>query len=162
MDTEITRQGGVFIDVNRRLDQMTRPFEGLAWLALRATTGLLLMPHGAQKLFGAFGGGGISGTAGFLESAGYPAPTIMAILIGCVEFIGGLMLTIGFMTRFAAAAVAVFMAFAVLFHLGNGFFWMAKGYEYPLLWGIVALFFLVRGGGAFSVDGSPTVLPGDK
>lgn len=143
---------GVFVGINRRLDHLTNPFENLAWLALRAATGLLLVPHGAQKLFGMFGGGGIAGTAGFLDSVGYPAATLMAVLIGVVEFFGGLMIAFGFMTRFAAVAVAVFMAFAVLFHLGNGFFWTAKGYEYPLFWGVAAVFFAIKGGGALSID----------
>lgn len=153
MNTQSLQSQSVLARLNRHLDSMAQPFDGVAWLALRATTGLLLMPHGAQKLFGMFGGGGISGTAGFLESVGYPSPTLMALLIGLVEFFGGLMLTIGFMTRFAAIAVAVFMAFAILFHLGNGFFWTARGYEYPLLWGIAAVFFAIKGGGAHSIDG---------
>ena len=150
---QTSRNQGVLVGMNRHLDIAAQPFEGVAWLALRAATGLLLMPHGAQKLFGMFGGGGISGTAGFLESVGYPAPTLMAILIGVAEFFGGLMIAAGFMARFAAVAVAVFMAFAVLFHLGNGFFWTARGYEYPVLWGIAAIFFAVKGGGAYSIDG---------
>ncbi len=96
--------------------------------------------------------GASSGAAWGAESVGYPAPTLLAILIGCVEFFGGLMLTFGLLTRFVAVAIAVFMAFAVLFHLGNGFFWTARGYEYPLFWAVAALFFVVRGGGAFSLD----------
>ena len=60
----------------------------LAFLALRVATGLLLVPHGAQKLFGWFGGGGIAGTAGWLESVGYQAPTVLALLIGLVDTFG--------------------------------------------------------------------------
>jgi putative oxidoreductase len=123
-----------------------------AWLATRAATGLLLVPHGMQKLFGMFGGGGLEGTAGFLGSVGYPAPYLMAMLIGCVEVFGGLAIAVGFLTRFAAISVAIFMFFAVMFHLPNGFFWTAKGFEYPLLWGIAALFFAVHGAGAFSAE----------
>lgn len=157
MNTQSSQNPGVLAGLNRRLDSAAQPFEGAAWFALRAATGLLLMPHGAQKLFGMFGGGGISGTAGFLESVGYPAPMLMAILIGVVEFFGGLMIAAGFMTRFAAVSVAVFMAFAVMFHLGNGFFWTARGYEYPVLWGIAAIFFAVKGGGAYSIDRKASV-----
>lgn len=126
--------------------------DNIGWLALRVATGLLLVPHGAQKLFGMFGGGGIGGTAGFLESVGYPAPMLMAILIGLVEFCGGLMLALGIFTRPVAFAVLVFMIFAVQFHMPNGFFWTARGYEYPVLWGVAALFFVIKGGGAFSID----------
>jgi putative oxidoreductase len=134
------------------LAKLYSKFDDLAWLALRVAAGALLVPHGAQKLFGLFGGGGISGTAGFLGKVGYPAPELLAVLIGCTEFFGGLLLVLGFLTRPAAIAVAIFMAFAVLFHMANGFFWTGRGYEYPLLWGIVCLFFAVKGGGYFSVD----------
>lgn len=123
-----------------------------SWLALRVGVGLLLIPHGMQKLFGIFGGGGLEGTANFLGSVGYPAPYFFALLIGIVEVFGGACLAAGFMTRAAGFAVAVFMLFAVQFHLANGFFWTAKGFEYPLLWGIAALFFVAHGGGAMSVD----------
>lgn len=152
MSTQNLNQSRLAPGLERRLSVICQPFENLAWVALRAVAGLLLMPHGAQKLFGMFGGGGISGTAGFLKSVGYPAPALMALLIGLVEFFGGLMLACGFMTRFAGIAITVFMAFAVSFHLGNGFFWTAKGFEYPLLWGAVALFFAIKGGGPLSVD----------
>lgn len=126
--------------------------DDIAWLGLRAVTGALLLPHGAQKLFGAFGGGGLEGTAKFFESVGYAAPSFMALLVGVVEFFGGLCLIFGFLTRPAAVAVAIFMAFAVQFHAANGFFWTAKGFEYPVLWGMAAIFFAVRGGGVFSLD----------
>jgi putative oxidoreductase len=152
MTENTTNESGALTGSNAKLDAITRPFDDWAWVALRAATGLLLVPHGAQKLFGMFGGGGLSGTAGFLESVGYPAPMLMALLIGLVEFVGGLLLTFGFMTRFAAASIVVFMAFAVSFHAGNGFFWTARGFEYPLLWGVAALFFVIRGGGPRSID----------
>ncbi|MCB2115190.1 MAG: DoxX family protein [Rhodobacteraceae bacterium] len=126
--------------------------QDIAWLGLRVVTGALLLPHGAQKLFGAFGGGGLDGTAKFFESVGYAAPSMMALLVGVIEFFGGLCLVFGFLTRPAAIAVAIFMAFAVQFHSANGFFWIAKGFEYPLFWGMAALFFAIRGGGALSID----------
>ena len=87
-----------------------------------------------------------------LESVGYQAPTVLALLIGLVEFVGGLLIAFGLLTRPAAAATAVFMAFAVSFHLGNGFFWTARGYEYPILWGLAAAFFAIKGAGAYSID----------
>src|SRR3954452_12737750 len=83
---------------------------------LRVTAGLLLVPHGAQKLFGAFGGGGLAGTAQFLDSAGFTPGWAWALALGCVEFSGGLLLALGLFTRPVAVAVAVFMAQAVLFH----------------------------------------------
>ncbi|WP_428647857.1 DoxX family protein [Roseibium sp.] len=126
--------------------------QNISWLAFRVTTGALLMPHGAQKLFGAFGGGGLEGTSKFFESVGYSAPDLFALLVGVVEFFGGLCIVLGLFTRPVAIAVAIFMAVAVQFHMGNGFFWVAKGYEYPFLWGMAALFFAVQGGGAYSLD----------
>lgn len=150
MTEQTTNQGNLIIPALGTLDDR---LGGLAWVMLRVVTGLLLMPHGAQKLFGAFGGGGLSGTAGFLESVGYPAPYLMALLIGLVEFVGGLCLVLGLLTRPAALAVAVFMAFAVSFHASFGFFWTSKGFEYPLLWGVVALAIFIRGAGGLSLDG---------
>lgn len=119
---------------------------------VRATAGLLMMPHGAQKLFGAFGGAGLGGTAQFLESTGYVPGMMWAVALGSLEFFGGLLLALGLFTRPVAAAVVVFMFQAVRYHSPNGFFWFASGFEYPLLWGVVALAFLVRGGGPYSLD----------
>jgi len=120
---------------------------------IRVTAGLLLMPHGAQKLFGLFGGGGISGMAGFFAQIGIEPAVPVAILAGLVEFLGGLFLALGLLTRPAALAITVLMAVATFqVHLGNGFFWTGGGYEYPLFWGLVALGFVLRGGGRYSVD----------
>ena len=124
----------------------------LAWLLLRLVVGLTLVPHGMQKAFGAFGGPGMTGMAGALGKMGYPAPTLFAWLIMLTELVGGILIAIGFLTRPAAAALLVFMAMAVATHMPKGFFWTAGGFEYPLMWGVAALFFLVRGGGPYSVD----------
>jgi len=121
-------------------------------LVARAATGLFLMPHGAQKLFGLFGGYGVEATGQFFATKlGLPAS--MALVVGIIEFFGGLLLAAGFLTRIAAGAVAVMMAVAVLqVHLANGFFWTSGGFEYPLLWGILAVTYVVKGGGRLSVD----------
>ncbi len=140
--------------------RMVIPALGNLWAALdplspvivRVTTGLLLMPHGAQKLFGAFGGYGLEGTAGWLESIGFAPGLLFALLIGLLEFVGGLMLTIGLLTRPVAAAVIAFMAVAITIHLPNGYAWNNAGFEMPLFWGLMALSILIRGGGKYSVD----------
>ncbi len=121
---------------------------------IRASAGLVLMPHGAQKLFGWFGGYGLEGTAGFFAgNLGLEPGIFWAALVASTEFLGGLFLAIGVLTRPAAAAIAVVMAVAVFaVHLPNGFFWGQGGYEYPLFWGLVALGFVLRGGGELSVD----------
>jgi putative oxidoreductase len=125
----------------------------LAWVALRVTVGGSLIPHGMQKLFMAFNGPGMDKFIASLGSRGFPAPTIMGWLVALTEFVGGTLLAIGLLTRPAAAAVFVFMMVAVFStHLPNGFFWIDKGFEYPLMWGVAALFFLIRGGGPYSVD----------
>ena len=121
-------------------------------LAARAATGLFLMPHGAQKLFGAFGGYGLEATGQFF-AAKLGMPPVMALVVGVIEFFGGLALATGFLTRIAAGAITVMLAVAVLqVHLANGFFWTSGGFEYPLLWGILSLTYVVKGGGRLSVD----------
>jgi len=121
-------------------------------LLVRVATGLFLMPHGAQKLFGLFGGYGLAGTGQFFETKlGLPAS--MALVIGIVEFFGGLFLALGFATRIAAGFIAGMMVVAVLqVHLANGFFWTDGGFEYPLLWGLLALSYVIRGAGRKSID----------
>ncbi len=121
---------------------------------MRAAAGLILMPHGAQKLFGWFGGYGLEGAAGyFAGDLGLEPGIFWAALVGLTEFLGGLFLAIGFLTRPAAAAIAVTMAVAVFaVHLPNGFFWDQDGYEYPLLWGLVALAIAFKGGAEMSLD----------
>ena len=119
---------------------------------VRVTTGLLLVPHGAQKLFGWFGGYGVEATGPFFATTlGLPAS--LALLAGLIEFFGGLMLAAGFMTRPVAALVFGMMAVATLsVHLQLGFFWTSGGFEYPVFWGLTALSFVIRGGGRYSVD----------
>jgi putative oxidoreductase len=119
---------------------------------LRIATGLLLMPHGAQKLFGALGGYGVAGTGQFFDSIGYSPGVFWALVVGCVEFFGGLALAVGFATRVAAGLAFVVLANAVVFHLPNGPFAGNGGYELALLWAVAALVFAVRGGGNLSVD----------
>lgn len=116
---------------------------------LRITTGVLLIPHGYGKLFNE---GALDGTANFFESVGFAPGYPLALAVALLEFVGGIMLAAGLLTRVVAVAVAVFMAQAALFHAGNGFLWSNGGYEYPLFWMIAALFFAVRGGGALSID----------
>ncbi|MDX2259653.1 MAG: DoxX family protein [Hyphomicrobiaceae bacterium] len=126
----------------------------ISWPLIRVATGLILVPHGAQKLFGVFGGHGLGGTAQFFEqSLGLYPGLVFAGLAGATEFFGGLLLAAGLLTRPAAAAIVALMAYAAFaVHLGNGFFWTSGGLEYPLLWGLVALAIAIRGGGPLSLD----------
>jgi putative oxidoreductase len=121
---------------------------------VRAATGLILMPHGAQKLFGWFGGHGLEGTGGFFaQNLGLEPGVAWAALVGGTEFFGGLFLALGFLTRPAALGVTILMTVAILtVHLPNGFFAGQGGYEYPLLWGLVALAIAFKGGAEMSLD----------
>jgi putative oxidoreductase len=120
---------------------------------LRVVLGGVLIPHGMQKLFGAFGGMGFAGNAALFDRIGFAPGIFWGTLVGCTELIGGLMLVLGLLTRFAAAAVLIFMIVAVKFTSARGgFFWSTQGCEYPLLLGACALFFLIRGGGPWSAD----------
>ena len=131
---------------------LANAFSPFAEPLVRVATGLLLVPHGAQKLFGWFGGYGIDATGQFFATKlGLPAS--LAVVAGIIEFFGGLLLAAGIATRLMAALVFGLMAVAVVqVHLPAGFFWIDGGYEYPLLWGILALSYVMRGGGRYSVD----------
>jgi putative oxidoreductase len=134
------------------LAPITKALSPLAEPLIRVTAGLLLVPHGAQKLFGWFGGYGVEATGQFFASKLH-LPASLALVAGLVEFFGGLLLALGLATRVVAALVVGLMAVAVMqVHLGNGFFWTSGGFEYPLFWGIVALAFVLRGGGRYSLD----------
>jgi putative oxidoreductase len=125
----------------------------LAYPLIRVTTGLLLMPHGAQKLFGWFGGYGLSGTgASFGDTLGMQPGILFALIAGLIEFFGGLALVLGLLTRPVAAVVAVFLAVALSVHVPNGFFWTDGGIEYPLMWLLLAVVIVLRGGGEYSLD----------
>ncbi|HEX7029265.1 MAG TPA: DoxX family protein [Gammaproteobacteria bacterium] len=120
---------------------------------IRIATGAILMPHGAQKLFGWFGGYGLAGTGQFFEtSLGMSPGYFWALVAGLIEFFGGLALVLGFLTRPAALAIAVFMGVAMSTHIANGFFWPQGGFEYPLLWGLIALGIFLHGGNGYSLD----------
>ena len=126
---------------------------GLGWPLIRFSAGIMLMPHGAQKLFGWFGGGGIDGFAIFFAKMGIEPAGPLVILSGLTELVGGFCLAIGFLTRPAAIAVIILMIVAILMvHLPAGYFATDGGYEYALLWGLVAFGIALRGGGPLSVD----------
>jgi putative oxidoreductase len=125
----------------------------LSSLALRIPLGAIFIAHGAQKLFGWFGGYGLEGTGGYMASIGLQPGVLMAGLAGGAEFFGGLALLVGLLVRPAAAVLALTMLVAIFaVHIGNGLFMSNDGYEFglALLAGSVALTF--SGAGAFSAD----------
>jgi len=122
-------------------------------LILRLVVGLSLAAHGAQKLFGWFGGYGIAGTGQFFEQLGFRPGRVQAALAGIAEVLGGLFLAAGFLTPAAAATVvAVMLVAAVSVHLKNGFFAPSGGYEYTLVLGAAALALAFTGPGVLSLD----------
>ena len=124
-----------------------------AQAAMRIALGGILWAHGMQKLFGAFGGLGISGNAAFFEKVGYSPGIFWGTLVGCTEFIGGILLVLGLFTRPAAAAVVIFMINGVYFtSKAGGFFWTARGSEFAILILVVAFYLLIRGSGPWSID----------
>ncbi|MEU6812361.1 DoxX family membrane protein [Streptomyces sp. NPDC046831] len=121
-------------------------------LLLRLGTGGVLAAHGAQKLFGWFGGGGIEGTGQFMESIGYRPGKASATAAGLAETGGGLLLALGLATPAAGAAAAGAMAGAAAVHAPNGFFAQAGGYEYAASLGLTSAGLAVTGPGRLSVD----------
>ncbi len=122
-------------------------------LALRLPLGTIFAAHGAQKLFGWFGGYGLAGTGQWMESIGLGPGVLMAALSGSAEFFGGLALIIGLLVRPAALVLAVTMLVAIFtVHFSNGLFMSNNGYEFglALLAGSVSL--LISGAGRVSVD----------
>ena len=122
-------------------------------LILRLVVGLALAAHGSQKLFGWFGGHGIAGTGGFLESIGFRPGKVMAAISGIGEMAGGLGLALGLLTPLAAALVIATMLVAIYsVHIHNGFFVTKQGYEYNLVLAAVALALAFAGPGQLSID----------
>ena len=122
-------------------------------LILRLTVGLALAAHGAQKLFGVFGGHGIAGTGGFFDTLGFRPGKPLALVAGIGELGGGLGLALGLFTPLAAAAVlATMIVAAVGVHLDKGFFAQNGGYELAFIVGAVALSLGFTGPGALSLD----------
>jgi putative oxidoreductase len=124
---------------------------------VRLFLGIVMFPHGAQKLLGWFGGGGFSGTMQGMTGMGLPAFIVFLVII--FEFFGSLSLIFGFLGRLGALAILCVMLGAVFtVHLKTGFFmnWTGQqpgeGFEYHLLAIGMALAVLVGGSGRFSVD----------
>lgn len=128
-------------------------------LVLRVLLAIVFFPHGAQKVFGWFGGFGFSGTMGFFTGK-MGIPAIFAFLAIMAEFLGPLGLISGFLTRVAAFGIACNMTVAIfMVHIPNGFFmnWFGnqkgEGFEYHILAIAIAAALMIKGGGRASVDG---------
>lgn len=126
---------------------------GWGQLALRVPVGIIFTAHGAQKLFGWFGGYGLEGTAQWLASIGLEPGYLMALLAGSAEFFGGLALIVGLLVRPAAVVLAVTMLVAIFtVHIGNGLFMSNNGYEFGLALLAVSVSLIFSGAGRASLD----------
>jgi putative oxidoreductase len=125
---------------------------------LRAVVGLALVPHALRFSFGCFPNSGsralsIGALAAILERSGYRPGKLWAVVTILIEFIAGPLLALGLFTRPAALIVFIFLLLAAIDHGRNdGYFWNTLGFEYPFLWAVAALVFVVCGGGLWSLD----------
>lgn len=135
------------------INKITTTTTGLDALPIRLGAGVIFVAHGAQKLFGWFGGYGLEGTAGWMSSIGLEPGLLMAAMAGSAEFFGGLLLIIGLLIRPAALMLAITMAVAIITaHLSNGFFLANNGYEFGLALLAVSVSLVFRGAGSLSAD----------
>ncbi|QIZ06119.1 DoxX family protein [Priestia megaterium] len=122
-------------------------------LIIRLVIGLLFVGHGAQKLFGWFGGYGLKGTGGWFESIGMKPGVTMALLAGLAELIGGILFALGLLTPLAGIMIAGTMAMAIVkVHAPNGLWATANGYEYNLTLLAVAIGIALVGPGKYALD----------
>lgn len=128
-----------------------RPFyewaEPISWLLVRVTAGLMIIPHGWPKLMAGIG----PVAANALSKRGIEPAEPLAVILILLETVGGLCVALGLFTRFFAAAITIEMMVIVYHHLPK-FGWTERGYEYPLMWGLVMLAIALRGGGPYSLD----------
>ncbi|PTM56530.1 DoxX family protein [Desmospora activa] len=124
----------------------------LGLLIIRLVIGLTMAGHGAQKLFGWFGGHGIKGTGGFFESIGIKPGTTMAVLAGLSELIGGLLFAAGVLTPVAALLIVGTMLVAIVKVHGKSGFWVSEGgIEYNLILIAIAVGVALTGPGAYTL-----------
>jgi putative oxidoreductase len=139
-------------------DAVLATYPSWSHLVVRVALAIVFIAHGAQKLFGWFGGGGLRGTIAAFKSMGVPAPA--TVLAACIEFFGSVALLLGLLARPAAVGIIVVMLVAIAkVHARHGFFinWQqapgkGHGYEFNLALIAMALSILIGGAGVLSVD----------
>lgn len=139
--------------MNALINRITTTSAGLDTVPVRLGAGVIFAAHGAQKLFGWFGGYGLEGTAGWMTSIGLEPGFLMAAMAGGAEFFGGLLLIIGLFVRPAALILALTMLVAIAsVHFQNGLFMASNGYEYALALLVLSIGLVLRGAGSLSAD----------
>lgn len=122
-------------------------------LIIRLVVGLTMIGHGAQKLFGWFGGGGLEKTGTGFDSMGLKPGKFIAVTTGLGEFIGGILLALGLLTFVGSLLITIIMIGAVLtVHIKNGFWSSNGGFEYQFTIIVVAIGIALTGAGSYSID----------
>ncbi|MDX3934054.1 DoxX family protein [Stenotrophomonas sp.] len=124
----------------------------LALLLLRIAAGGFLLPHALGKLFGWFGGPGLSGFAEELRGFGLPVAAPVPLLLATVQMLSGLAVVLGWQTRIAACVAAAFLFSTALLALPKGWFWMRGGVEYPLFWTVALCAIALAGPGGLGLQ----------
>jgi putative oxidoreductase len=136
-----------------KLHRLVTTSNDTAPLVLRVLVGIIFAAHGSQKLFGWFGGYGLTGTGQFFDSLGLHPGALMALVAGLAEFLGGVALVLGLLVRPAGAVTAFTMLVAILsVHMSKGFFVDKGGIEYALALFAASSSLVFSGGGRASVD----------
>jgi putative oxidoreductase len=139
--------------MNTLIRKLMESNDSFAPLALRIPIGIIFMAHGAQKLFGWFGGYGLEGTGGWMESIGLAPGFLMALLAGSAELFGGLFILLGLLTRLSSIALAFTMVVAIFsVHFANGLFMSNNGYEFGLALLAASVSLAISGGGKLALD----------
>jgi len=135
------------------LDANLDRFKECGILFIRVGLGVVFIAHGAQKLFGLFGGSGLAGTVGFMENMGFYPAIFWGTALACAEFFGGLFALLGLFSRWAGLFLAIVMSTAVFtVHLKNGLFLSDRGFEYVGSLLCMAMALTINGGGSLSLD----------
>lgn len=138
---------------NRLIERLASTDAGWGALALRVPVGIIFVAHGAQKLFGWFGGYGLEGTGQWMGTVGLNPGYLMALLAGAAEFFGGVALLAGLLVRPAAVALAIAMLVAIFaVHLDKGLFMSNNGYEFALALLAASVSLAASGAGRLSLD----------
>jgi putative oxidoreductase len=135
------------------VDAIDSPLVDLGLFLIRVVFGLVFAAHGAQKLFGWFGGYGLAGTGGWMESMGFRPGKTFATAAGLGEFLGGLLFTLGFLGAVGPALMlSVMLVASITVHRKNGLFTTNNGIELPLLYAAGAVGVALIGPGRYSLD----------
>lgn len=133
----------------------------LALSLIRIAVGVIVAGHGAQKVFGSFGGPGLAKWQGAVAAMGFAQPRVLATLVAFTELFGGLALALGLYTPMVAAMLCLDMLVAIVkVHAPKGFFVQGGGYEYPLALAIVYAVVGLNGATRYSLDAALGITPG--